>query len=191
MIKYFLLILLHVFLNTGNPKAQSGWIQSSGNFTYDLKCAVMLNSQYSICAGEGNKILISSNGGNVWQEVTMDFYNMIDIDFINSSTGYLLNEYSIIKTSNKGNNWTYIDPGPYIKTNIYFINELTGFVSGSDGGDKSPVAFVNRTTNGGVNWNHYQMFDIGIARNVKFFNQDKGVAFVCNRLHYSTNGGVN
>jgi len=191
MKKFFLIILLNTVLITGNSKAQSGWIQSSGIFTYDLKCAVMLDSQYFISAGEGNKILISSDGGNVWEEVTTDFYNMIDIDFINSSTGYLLNEYSIIKTTNKGINWTYIDPGPYIKTNIYFINELTGFVSGSDGGDHSPVAFVNRTTNGGVNWNHYQMYDIGIARNVKFFNQDTGVAFVCNRLHYSTNGGVN
>ena len=191
MKKYLLLMFVNLFLITCNPKAQSGWIQSSGNFTYDLKCAVMPDSQYFICAGEGNKILISSDGGNIWQEVTTDFYNMIDIDFINSSTGYLLNEYFIIKTTNKGINWTYIDAGPYTKTNVDFINELTGFVSGTDVGDQSPVAYVNRTTNGGVNWNHYQMYDIGISRNVKFFNQDTGVAFVCNRIHYSTNGGVN
>ncbi|MBK9331694.1 MAG: T9SS type A sorting domain-containing protein [Ignavibacteria bacterium] len=171
--------------------AQSGWILKPGGITFDLRCTVMLDSQYSICAGDGNIVLISSNGGFNWQQIPAGNDLMQDIDFINENTGFILNSDYIIKTTNKGLNWTYIDAGPYNKTNIDFINEDTGFISGTDGGDNSPVAYVKKTTNGGLNWDHNAMLDIGAARDVKFFNPQEGAAFVCNRLHITTNGGVN
>jgi len=171
--------------------AQSGWILKPVSITFDLRCVVMLDSQYSICAGDENIILISSNGGFNWQEIPVGNDLMQDIDFINENTGFILNSYYIIKTTNKGLNWTYIDAGPYTKTNIDFINEETGFISGTDGGDNSPVAYVKKTTNGGLNWDHNAMLDIGAARDVKFFNPQEGAAYVCNRLHITTNGGVN
>ncbi len=183
--------MVYLTLNSLSLNAQNGWLQVSSGVSYDINCVIILDSQYSICAGIGNAILISSNGGNNWTQNNSGFGFMRDIDFINQNTGFILDDYHAIKTTDKGNSWTYMDAGPYLKTNIDFINESTGFISGTDGGDLSPVAFVKKTTNGGLNWAHYQLSALGAAQNVKFFDSINGISIVCNRIHHTSNGGVN
>ncbi|HEX2787045.1 MAG TPA: YCF48-related protein [Ignavibacteria bacterium] len=86
-----------------------------------------------------------------WFEVNCGATGRIrEIIFVNSSTGYLLDEnypaYSVLRTTNKGINWTLNYSGTYFN-DMEFINQTTGFIYVANK--------TIKTTNGGVNWLEY------------------------------------
>jgi hypothetical protein len=97
------------------------------------------------------KVKKTINGGLNWFDVKNDsttdnFRKYHKMQFINSSTGYLL--YSnLLKTTNGGQNWfePYAFPTDSAKS-FHFINSETGWISGRLGGK------IYKTTDGGYNW---------------------------------------
>jgi photosystem II stability/assembly factor-like uncharacterized protein len=89
-------------------------------------------------------------------------YNITDIKFINSSTGFLCTAYEpwpgtvdgqLIKTTNSGVTWNVVFTDNHKKfMKIFFINENTGFARLLPYVNYTYQNNICRTTNGGVNW---------------------------------------
>jgi len=120
------------------------------------------------------------------------------IHFVNSQTGYMLNQFwmmsaTIYKTTNSGITWDSVpipDPG----NDIFFINENTGWLAGGSATVIAP-ANVWKTTNGGVLWSSAELIDSINCNSVYFAdaltgfvtaNGNNGVP----HIFKSTDGGV-
>jgi len=80
---------------------------------------------------------------------------IVDIEFINESTGFVLYGMStILKTTNGGLNWESRNFGTTF-TSIYFYNDSIGYLS--------PTGYrIWKTTNTGFNWSElpYLIYNI-------------------------------
>jgi len=170
--------------------SQSGWIIQNGGINSDLYSVSILDTNYYITAGDGDTLLITSNGGNSWNKIKFFYGGVFKMDFITEEVGFMMLQNDLLKTTNKGINWTILNRHPFTSSyrDVDFINEDTGFVCGVD---DSPVAYVMKTTNRGINWNLYWLNSLGSASQVKFLNAENGFSVVCNKLFSTVNGGVN
>ncbi len=143
----------------------------------------------------------TTNGGQNWISTTY-VYGMHNpgywtndayaaLKFINDSTGYMSENYSIIylpgptfyksyikKTTNSGDNWSnafYLD-GFNLK-DFQFINESTGYVCTNGDG-------MYKTTNAGTNWLKISSY---APDKIQFINESTGYA----NGQMTTDGGVN
>lgn len=103
--------------------------------------------------------LIYCNNSNAqsWVEVNIGATGrIVEIIFVNSNTGYLVdkndNAFKLFKTTNKGLNWIINYNGMYY-VDLDFLNENSGFLFV---GDKTL-----KTTNGGINWTFYDIGTLG------------------------------
>ena len=165
------------------------FLETSYDFLYSIDFTD-INTGYITA---GNVILKTTNGGQnhttLFPQGTLP--NILDIDFLNSQTGYLVNDeglgaYIIQKTTNGGLNWFYLYNVTAYQENfsgIYFINENTGFAYTLEG-------FRNvKTTNGGTNWSVVNdLYQSGIY-SISFFDSFTGYASGYMKLFKSTDGG--
>ena len=145
---------------------------------------------------EGGRIFFSSNAGANWvTKPTSSTNNVLDIQFINSNTGYICGAANQMeKTTNGGNNWTLLSlPTPmntYQLNNLSFINPNTGWASGF----KSPFdpSLIFKTTNGGGSWVNQtlQGNPNGGVVSVHMLDANTGYALGFG-LYSTTNGGTN
>jgi photosystem II stability/assembly factor-like uncharacterized protein len=99
-------------------------------------------------------IMKSINGGLNWTKlVTTPNHKGYGMDFVNSLTGYVVcGRLTPIKTTDGGVTWFLtsfpmsIDRGAVA---VDFINANTGYIAGED---NTTAYNINRTTNGGINW---------------------------------------
>ncbi len=149
-----------------NP--QTGWITGYGSLikttngginwvilgTYhQYSGSYFINSETG-WAIEHKLIYKTTDGGENWHlQFNFNFsYNLIDIRFVDSQTGWAVgenygsssNSSTIFNTTNSGLNWivqnNIITPNPL--NSIFFIDSQTGWVAGSNG-------TIFKTTNGG------------------------------------------
>lgn len=122
------------------------------------------------CNG-GGSMLYSSNGGANWtNQATSHTSSIYDIDFINSTTGYIAggNAFGAIgqlsKTTDGGATWVMISlPSPFNThqlNNVDFIDENTGWIFG--GLPFGSGITSAKTTDGGTTWTQ-QPNDAGLT----------------------------
>jgi photosystem II stability/assembly factor-like uncharacterized protein len=138
---------------------------------------------------EGSQLFKTEDGGTNWQIFSL---GTIDIDFLNKSEGYLLeNFYSnptepscLYKTDNGGETWQFIDSiggytpgsGTITPSFIEFINSDVGFVSyfWQGGGGFSGYSIM-KTNDGGSSWTGASCPNDGI-KDLHFITEDIGYA---------------
>jgi photosystem II stability/assembly factor-like uncharacterized protein len=130
----------------------------------------------------------TTNGGVNWTDMGFGAGNYIDINFINSSTGWVVsNSNGIWKTTDGGNNWTMINNQYNHTLNaIDFINANTGWGCGYNG-------TVLKTTNGGTSWTAQSTGTTADFYSINFSDANTGRAAGGNPGAFirTSNGGTN
>ena len=152
-------------------------------------------------SGNSGGMMFSSNGGTNWStQTTSHTESIYDVDFVNSSTGFiaggransLLGEFS--NTANGGATWNYIAlPSPfnsYQMNSVDFVNANTGWIGGIQG-PFSP-AIIGKSTDGGATWvqQSIETSPNGGVTKIEMIDANVGY-FVGNSLYSTTNGGTN
>jgi photosystem II stability/assembly factor-like uncharacterized protein len=103
------------------------------------------------------RIYKTINGGDNWTQVFYDSTkNISSMHFINLSLGYAVGHGTILKSTNSGENWiSLISFDGYFRHSVFFSSPTHGtIVRYKDFPDYT--SFIDRTTNGGINW--YQQY---------------------------------
>ncbi|MBI5403750.1 MAG: T9SS type A sorting domain-containing protein [Ignavibacteriae bacterium] len=190
--KKVLLLEIILLLYFSNCFSQSAWQWSypkpQGNSTY---CSWFFNSNTGFIGTTSGTIMKTTNGGINWKYVLISPGNplgigntVVDIDFINSLTGFAINTKELYKTINGGENWFYVDTLNYYTGRISFINSYSGFFVGFYGP-------VSKTTDGGHSWINLNVGS-SVFVDVKFINENTGfISSDSQRVYRTTNSGVN
>lgn len=189
----FTTILFPVFtLYTEQGISQNGWFQQNSGTTYTLTGISFINPNTGFICGYQGIILKTTNGGTNWTQVSIPYNNYYDIIMLSESniiTGGVLPP--VYRSSNSGLNWFNVDSSAL--TNIIFCNEQTGWISSTN---------ILKTTNGGLNWNHYNLYNNRRPQGVYFADSLTGYAYgqnsgypppnpYINFVQKTTNGGMN
>lgn len=116
----------------------------------------------------------------------LGFYvNSRGLFFINSEIGFVVGyNGDMYKTVNAGETWQKKNSGTDLHlTSVYFVNENTGFVSGQAAigclnEDCDKGSMLLHTVDGGETWTKSFFRDYTALFNLKFFNEDEGLAIV-------------
>ncbi|MCY7361434.1 MAG: hypothetical protein LH629_05095, partial [Ignavibacteria bacterium] len=144
--------------------------------------------------GEMNKIFKTSDGGYIWDSLKTnpsEFVSVKTIYFANANVGWFIQGYGILgeqvlfNTTDGGINWN-IQFTNNILYSVYFINPLTGWNSGDGSGFN-----VNKSTNGGSNWNPCLFCGLSPIHSFFFTNSVKGWGASEGGIYYTTNAGTN
>ena len=151
---------------------------------------------YAIASNSGTAdssyILKTTNGGDNWYILSIEYKSYYAISFIDNETGYVggsdLMGYSyLIKTTNGGINWIRQNsPSILGLTDLAIQNEDTIWITDPNGLDGG----IFRTTNGGTNWTIQQQPGSSIEK-IYMYNKNIGFASSTSRLYKTTNSGLN
>lgn len=141
------------------------------------------------------KILKTTNNGNTWTTITLGYFNLKAVQFLDSVTGFtsgsILNSGSstykdiILKTTNAGQSWEMKDSSFIFNVlSQSFVNSLTGFIAGSNGN-------IIKTTNGGNSWQSLTTGFTSDVVSICFVNTDRGWAVTPTSIFYTSNSGLN
>ncbi len=117
---------------------------------FSLDAISFSNAQKGIAAGKSGTVVISTDGGITWKDVTtIDPLKLTATFHVkNSQTGYAVGKNStIVKTTDLGQTWTPLKAGISTAknfTSVSFKDANNGIVVGN--------SIVLRTTNGGTSW---------------------------------------
>lgn len=121
-------------------------------FEHDFETIDHANENIVTACGYGQIIHSTDNGIN-WEikaDYTGDFFK--DIQYINSTTGYICGfSGSILKTENSGETWNFLRDGDKLLVknkpfnSLHFYSEDEGFIVGNNG-------LCWKTEDGGENW---------------------------------------
>jgi len=133
----------------------------------------------------------TTNAGDNWFSQPNPGDLLLDVDFVNSNTGYACgNAATIIKTTNGGSNWTLVTPpvsSSHYLNGVFFTEVNIGFICGYTTSGFPSV--ILKTTNGGVNWS-VQNFPSGTGYNSIFFvNANTGIV-IGEKAAKTTNAGA-
>lgn len=179
-----------VLLKTSN--GGNNWTSiNTGINTSHFSCIQFMNRQSGWAAGiyqSKGIILRTNNGGNNWQIVNQNVrWGITSFQMIDSTKGYLSNNEkdTIGFTNDAWNTIQYFKGGNGQRIQrVLFIDSQNGWLLGNP-------YYVNRTTNGGLNWSIYTNTMSNTA-NMYFVNPLTGwISVARNQIWKSTNGGIN
>ena len=144
----------------------------------NLNSVFFIDEHKGFIVGESGTILRTVDGGNIWTDISVeDYYNLIDVEFINYENGIAVgkkevhidgNTYylaAILTTTNGGENWvdhSFDESGLF--NSVSFITENIAIAVGNNGR-------VARSADGGETWMsqtpdvNYNLHDIKLYEN--------------------------
>ncbi|MBS1492895.1 MAG: T9SS type A sorting domain-containing protein [Bacteroidetes bacterium] len=110
-------------------------LRDSNLINSNLKQIKFVNSQTGFAAGEGGRLLKTTDGGDSWiRKNTSTSRNLFSVSFINENTGWIGTYKSgdtsgVLKTTNGGENWIKSTASSSLVSvgNMLFVNALTGW----------------------------------------------------------------
>lgn len=171
---------LHRSSNNGTNWLLTSSIPGSIGFT----SLHFIDNSTGIIVGYNGSILKTSNAGLNWTNQYTTLANWLwGVDFVNSNTGYAVDDGHLLKTTNAGNNWNSVFN--HALYHLDFVNANTGYCGGVDS--------LFKTTNGGITFTqvHYSNAP-GVLNEIQFLNANTGFVLGKNNITWkTTNGGVN
>ena len=173
--------------------AQQGWFNQNSGTTNNLNSVFFINDSIGWIAGDGGKILKTTNGGENWINQNTNINNsLLSINFIDQNIGWAIGAHgAIIKTTNGGNDWINQSIGiDYELKSIKFIDENIGWAVGFY--YSSALGIILKTTNGGTDWSTQTILSQTGLISVDFVDENNGwIAGWHGRIQKTTNGGLN
>lgn len=130
-------------LDGGTTWQLVGTPESMNGNTFD--CFVLdANTAYAA----GMHLTKTTNGGSTWVSNNNTNWNTYygDLHFVNSSTGFVINNSSLLKTTDEGKSWTLKKTSNYTFNDVFFTNETTGWLVTNYNKE------VFKSTDGGETW---------------------------------------
>lgn len=145
--------------------------------------------------GASSSMLKTVNGGANWNEITFNnISSLSSVCFADALTGWVLGASPVsgrgsntilFKTTNAGSNWQPVHFFNEDVSEICFVSAQTGWACGFNG-------FMQKTTNGGLNWSVQSTGVTTVLYSVYFLNSSQGYACGGNgKILVTTNGGAN
>ena len=131
--------------------------------------------------------VINARGQWVMQHPIPTNQTLMNIQMINSKTGYMAGYYgTLLKTTNAGVNWINLFvPTTKDLESIFFLGENTGYITGR-------VGLLAKTTNGGLNWTFRNYDTTKTIMSIYFKNENEGfIGAYPGGLYKTLNGGLN
>jgi len=162
-----------------------------------LNAVYFLDNINGFAVGETGTVMRTTNGGNNWfQSATLSGYELRDITFVNSNTGWMVGYYlglphtsAIFKTTDGGTTWNSQSFGADESFSaIAFTDELNGWAVG--GQSSISESFIIHTSDGGANWEYQTIPTNEYLINVFFFNGDNGWAVGASGIVLATESTV-
>ncbi|MGY5859738.1 MAG: YCF48-related protein [Candidatus Thorarchaeota archaeon] len=105
-----------------------------------------------------------------------------EIDFINSTHGWLLGYHVLLQTTDSGESWSAsLESGNIGFRGLSIVTPLDIWVSGS--------GLLRHTIDGGATWETVNAPETGVS-DIEFYNCTHGVVADIHRLYRTTNGGI-
>jgi photosystem II stability/assembly factor-like uncharacterized protein len=127
-------------------------------------------SNYGDFGAQYGYVLKTTNGGLNWSNVFTWGNHLSDIEFNNSTTGFITTKNAkLLKTVNRGSSWSSVPyGGNEILTCIYFYDSINGFIGSADR--------IFKTTDGGNNWINVpvQLSPAFVVESIYFTNINTG-----------------
>jgi photosystem II stability/assembly factor-like uncharacterized protein len=162
---------------------------NSPNTFFDIVEAVDDNTVFAYSTYYTNKLMVTTNGGTTWTQITVPPGNVNAAHFISVNRGWLnSSDGRVYYTSNGGVSWQLKNVASLYSTKMKFTNDSTGYAIGN-------FFTIYKTTDSGKIWeplprdNIYEYFGYG-HNDLQFWNKDQfwaggGHGFI----ELTTNGG--
>ncbi len=142
---------------------------------------------------------LTSDGGNTWTrgDTTARFMGPTDVSFPSRSQGWIVGAASrfaldvghIAHSTDGGYSWTFQKRYPPVLYAVCFVDTLKGFAVGTDG-VTGASGQLQRTTDGGVNWNGSLVLYTGPLYDVAFADSSRGwIASALGNILSTVDGG--
>lgn len=169
--------------NNGGLNWSIVYTNSGGSLPRSLNSVHFVNSQIGFAVGNNGRILKTTNGGINWFALNNSFNRTFEeVNFVNSSVGYVAGDGIILKTSNGGLTWTASTSTQYYHS-VQFLSADTGFVVSSNS--------IQKTVNGGVSWLNASANISSGGTKIKMLNKDSGFIATDRGILKTANGGIN
>ena len=115
-------LLTSIFIQANISWSQSGWAALSSGTAHSLKAVYPLDYNTIFVAGEGARVLKSTDAGNSWQDISPAFasVNFNDVVFFDSLNGLVVGSTgTILRTTDGGASWAPVASG--VADNLYSI----------------------------------------------------------------------
>lgn len=161
------------------------WTMQNLGLPYGPRSINFINANTGVAAFQSTAILLTTNAGNNWQQITTNITYNTCVWASSATTFYSAGSSSVAKTTNAGINWTTQNFGSGDILSICFSDSLNGILCGRQG-------LIRRTSNGGANWDiitsgtALDIFSIRYVTTQTVFASVQGGGFL-----KSTNGGLN
>jgi photosystem II stability/assembly factor-like uncharacterized protein len=136
------------------------WVIIQAGDSRSLYTIDVIDTQHIVAAGVEGKNIYSSDGGTNWT-INQDMLENVNwVDFINSDTGYCVQDiFNLRKTTNRGESW-FIPTDPYAKSewHIQIFEEGTGYACGEEIGGSYALNFL-KSIDGLDNWSRLFLND--------------------------------
>ena len=154
------------------------WFQIPSGTYENLNDIQFVDANTCYAVGNLGVVLKTTNNGQNWVLVnTGQTFNNYCINIYNNNTIYIGTEnHKYLKSTDSGISWALIEmisSFNYPVKTIYFLNDLLGYSCHAD--------YLDRTTNGGLNWNTVVYYFIG---NQIYFIPGTTRGWVCGHGYY-------
>jgi photosystem II stability/assembly factor-like uncharacterized protein len=188
------------------------WSVVSGGDPNDIQSIYFAAPLTGYAVNNNGIVFKTTNGGALWNETYAGSYNLKDVWFTNTSTGYACSRSfslnssgsssNIIKTTNGGSNWnetTFNNISAL--SSITFADASTGWVLGISPVTANPISekrltesgnstILFKTTNAGLNWQPVHLFTESVNQ-IYFVSAQTGWACgFSGFMEKTTNGGL-
>jgi photosystem II stability/assembly factor-like uncharacterized protein len=172
--------------------ADAQWTSQASGTTDGLRSISFISKDTGYIASTSGRILKTTNGGNMWNQVVGPFLpdGINQIHFISSSTGFAASYGKILKTTDGGSNWTntYTDSNSTVVFCLSFPTDSLGFALSQDLTDDT--CFVYRTIDGGNNWSKiYSVSSVAPSTYINFIDSSIGYFYCDLGLMRTIDGG--
>jgi len=177
-----------VILKTTN--GGTNWIQQTNGVPFETFFGIHpVDSNIVYAVGFFRTFIKTTNGGESW--FTLDSGGVgtgsyMCVFFINANTGWISNwespDFGVKKTTDGGATLTLYSYSDFPK-DLFFKDSLNGI-------GVQNTALIHKTTNGGVNWQIYQLAGSGDFHRVSFINKDTGYVASRRAVYKTINFGV-
>lgn len=160
------------------------WSNQSSGTQENLKSLWFSTNDKGTAVGRNGALVSTVNGGINWNAQNVSTGDFESIHF-SQGIGFTCTGNRVFKSTNEGANWFQSSPTGIGGFDIFFADSLNGFVVES-------AATIDRTTNGGINWQTSPTNINAPLKSVYFVDINNGIAVGENGvMTKTTNGGIN
>ncbi len=155
------------------------WVKKESGTTDQITSIHFSNNDFGWAIIKSpEKIIISTDGGEIWTDRSVPISFLEDAYFIDSQSGWAVgggdaaNKYSLLKTTDGGINWIGQDSSSAYFYKIQFVSSHTAFISGTF--PLQNIGEILKTSDDGTTWESNVLSDYSQITSLYFIDENTG-----------------